>query len=287
MAADIALALSCPVMTLFAAVSITAEEIKKVVLAEDDFRHEMIVGGILKNYQPAPFGHFQAQIMPPSHGGTYKDEITGKTRQFDYRCQITKRHGSTTQSIFLAAECKNLNPDLPLVVSGRVRNFDESYHVLISRQAEEAPQTRKVKSRYYGFGGFVGKSLLRLKKKQNELCADGDSEIYDRWTQALASSHDLASGAIDIKLTSPASAFVMPLVVVPDDSLWTVAYKDNGELEGEPKQVDDCTFYVDKKLLLDLPFVITHIHFITRKGLSEMLAKFSDSDHHVWDAIFS
>jgi hypothetical protein len=45
----------------------------------------------------------------------------------------------------------------------------------------------------------------------------------------------------------------MPLVVVPDGSLWTVCYKEDGTLDGDPKQVKECDFYVDQKVLIGLP----------------------------------
>jgi hypothetical protein len=269
-------------------VSITAQEIKDVVRVEDDFGHEMRVGNILTNPQYPPFHFTQVRVMSPSHGGTYKDQVTDKTRQFDYRCQIVRGHQGT-HNIFLAAECKNLNPDLPLVVCGRPRTKVESYHVYIARTQDGERQLRIVEGSgsLYKPNGFVGKSLIRLKIKEKKLCADGDSEIYDKWSQALASSYDLAFSAAYNKSASQALAFILPLVVVPDNSLWVVSYKDNGTPYGDPEKVDQCPFYVDQKFLIGLPFVITHIHFVTLKGLSDMLSEFANADSDKWDLIFS
>lgn len=266
---------------------ISSSDIQNVILKEDDFGHEMRVGGIFTNIKFPTINFPPARFMPLRHG-TYIDPVTQKTRQFDYRCQITKRYDNSN-NIFLAAESKNLNPDLPLVVCGRPRTDEESYHVFISRGEDEKSRLRKVEgpSSLYKPSGFVGKSLLRLKKKDNKLCSDGDSEIYDKWSRALASSHDLAFGAVYNKPPPKSFAFVMPLVVVPDNSLWTVSYKDDGALEGGPQQVEQCEFYVDQKLLSGLPFVLTHIHFVTLKGLSEMLFEFANADSYKWDKIFS
>jgi hypothetical protein len=266
---------------------ISISDIKDVVLKEDDFGHEMRVGNILNNVKYPQMRFDEIYVLCPSHGGTYTDQVTQKTRQFDYRCQIVKGL-DRLQNVLLAIECKNLNPDLPLVICGRPRTNEESYHVFIRRGDDGKSESRNVDgfNSFYKPDGFVGKSLLRLKKRDNKVCADGDSEIYDRWSQALASSYDLAYGAVYNKPAPKSLAFVMPLVVVPDNSLWTVSYKEDGSLNEEPTQVAQCEFYVDQKLLIGLPFVITHIHFVTLTGLSEMLSAFV-INHRKWDTIFS
>jgi hypothetical protein len=55
-------------------VPITLSDVRKVVTDEDDFGHEMRVSGLL---QITPAIEFE-------HGGTYKDDVTGKPRQFDF-----------------------------------------------------------------------------------------------------------------------------------------------------------------------------------------------------------
>jgi hypothetical protein len=268
-------------------VSITAEDIKKVVLDEDDFGHEMRVGGILTSVKYPEIQYEQTYVLRPDHGGTYKDQVTGKTRQFDYRCQIDRGRDRSKKNL-LAAECKNLNPDFPLVVCGRPRTTEESYHVFITQD-----DGKSLIGKVDGFNSlykpdeFVGKSLLRLKLKDRKICADGDSEIYDRWSQALASSHDLALGAVLNRPPAKTFTFVMPLVVVPDNSLWIVSYNNEGSIRGNPMQVEQCEFYVDQKLPVGLPFVLTHIHFVTLKGLSQMLSGFVAARARIWDTIFN
>ena len=268
--------------------SITTEEIKNVVLVEDDFGHEMRVGNILTNPTYPPVHYAQARVMAPRHGGTYKDQVTGKTRQFDYRCQISRNYRSPV-NIFLAVECKNLNPDFPVVVCGRQRTREESCHLFIEIGHDGKSQSKIVEgaNSFYKPNSFVGKSLLRLRKKDNRLCADGDSEVYDRWSQAVASSHDLAFAAANNKSSHPYFAFVMPVVVVPDNSLWIVTYNDDGLIAGDPIQVNQSDFYIDHKLLIGLPFALTHIHFVTLKGLSELVSTFANADAYQWDQIFN
>jgi hypothetical protein len=267
--------------------SITAEDIKKVVLADDDFGFELRVGNVLNNVAHPSVQFIPVQIMRPHHGGTYEDPATAKTRQFDYRSQIFRGHDKT-QHIHLAVECKNLNPELPLVVCGRARTRDEAYHVFIPKADGEERLMRKVKGNnsLYDPSKFVGKSILRLKMKDKRLCSDGDSEIYDKWSQALASCQDLAMVATHRPPPTQEFAFVMPLVVVPDDSLWIAEYSNEGSLVDEPKKVNQCEFYVDKKLQVGVPFVVTHIHFVTVTGLSNLLAEYANGDSNKWDKIF-
>ena len=198
---------------------ITPSEIQDVVLREDDFGHEMRVGGILKNVHAPQFAFVKARVSRLDHGGTYIDPAISKTRQFDYRCRISKGIDGL-HNILLAIECKNLNPEFPLVVCGRNRNNKEAYHLVIARDENRHISIEKVEgvSSLYEPCGFVGKSLLRLKMKDKKLCSDGDSEIYDKWSQALASSRDLALEFANANATAERRgyAFLMPMVIVPE-----------------------------------------------------------------------
>jgi hypothetical protein len=265
--------------------SITASEIKSVVLAEDDFGHEMRVGDTLNtlHYAFSPW----VRIWEPTHGETYEDPKTQKSRQFDFRCKIVSGYDKG-RVISLAVECKNLNPDLPLVICGRSRTDRESYHILISSN-DGHPKTLKVSgaSSIYKPNEFVGKSVLRLKIKERKLCSDGDSEIYDRWSQALASSHELALEAARNPLDAKSYTFIMPMVVVPNGSLWTVEYNENGKVPGEPQQVKHCEYHVAHKIDVGIPYLITNIHFLTIEGLRSLISEFSNAEFYKWDKIFS
>lgn len=270
---------------------ITPTDIKDVVLREDDFGHEMRVGKCLTDVK-YPQTYLQNQfeqtiVWPPSHGGTYRDQATGKSRQFDFRCRVSKGY-KRSQNILLAVECKNLNTEFPVVVCGRPRVDKEDYHVFIDLESPGKASLRKVEgiNSIYRPDEFVGKSVLRLKRKDNRLCSDGDTEIYDRWTQALASSFDLANQAAQSSEPTGASTFIMPMVVVPDTALWIASYNDNGTLSSDPTPTDHCHYYVDFKLPIELPLVLTHIHFVTLTGLRELLSLFV-SDRRKWDTIFS
>lgn len=261
------------------------DDIKKVVLEEDDFGHEMRVGSILRSIKYPRIQYDQIYAMPPEHGGTYSDPETSKPRQYDYRCLVVR---AKTQRVHLAVECKNLNPSSPMVVCGRPRVNGEDYHVFIASEEKIISHTRKVDgfASLYKPEGFVGKSILRLENKSGKLSTKNDGDIYDRWAQALASSFELAQIAFH-DLRMEAKSFILPLVVVPNNSLWIANYDENGTFNKEPVQVDECEFYVDRQFDLGRKFVLTHIHFVTLKGLESMLSNLVDSRGRKWDEIFN
>ena len=174
--------------------SITPEDIKQVVLSEDDFGHEMRVGNILKRLQLPTLFSEEVRLFNPEHGGTYIDPVTGKPRQFDYRYKIAKADGS--QSVHIAIECKNIGADSPVIVCGRPRTDEESFHAFILRTGIGMFEKNivGVQSRYKP-DAFVGKSILRIRKNKNGYEGDSDAEIYDRWSQALASCHGMSTQA--------------------------------------------------------------------------------------------
>jgi hypothetical protein len=273
----------------------SASDIRDVVAKEDDFGHEMRVGHVIRS-----IGSIQMQ-----HGGTYIDSITSKPRQFDYRCSFQK----DAQVLSLPVECKNLSPLAPLVVCGTKRRQDESFHEFIkSHTAFVESGKAKVfrgssswtwrangQDSIYPVDGFVGKSLVRIRPDKNSFMSAPDSDIYDKWAQALSSAVDLVKLAPylsrDLGINKPAFCAILPVVVVPDKVLWKVAYDDDGRIIGEPQQITDCTLYVARKITTgwsppEQTFTFSHIHFFTLSGFSSFLSKMSMNEH-AWAALFS
>lgn len=278
--------------------NIKPEDVKQVLLEDDDFGHEMRVGNILAKLAAArSTDTFNAtDIDPPHHGGTYTDLITGKPRQFDYRCRLIRcppRQHATCA--FLAVECKNLHESAPLVISGRPRTSEEAYYAFIESSEEPATKTKSWVTRradtgqFYHEGEFVGKSLLRLKVKNGKFEADNNSsEIYDRWSQALASAVELANAACTSAcFRSPVSrSIILPIVVIPNDSLWNVSYDEGGLIQGDPIKVDASEFFIERRIGLGSePFVFTHIHFVTLRGFENLVSRFL-THHRKWDWVF-
>jgi hypothetical protein len=279
------------------AMSIKPEDVKRVIEDEDDFGHEMRVGRVLNHmaYEATKDPFNGTDLEPPDHGGTYTDSITSKPRQFDYRCRIIRRTPmQRVTCALLAIECKNLHESAPLVVCGRPRTAGEAYYSFIESHLDDSGRclssaTRRVETfQLYGAGKFVGKSLVRVREKNGKLETDTNADVYDRWAQAVASSVELAEAARSFAndMWRHFASLVLPVVVVPDGALWRVAYDNKGRIAEAPAAVEECEFFVGRKLKFGRqPFVLTHIHFVTVCGLEVLLDRFW-KQRGVWDWIF-
>jgi len=274
---------------------ISSSSIRDAISKEDDFGHEMRVGNVLRSCSGAVV----------EHGGTYTDSVTEKPRQFDYRAWLKKQQ----KRLSLAVECKNLSPTTPLVVCGTSRNENEAFHDLIeSRQGTFSEDslikyglssvTWRVKSAntFYSKGEFVGKSLLRVQADKTTT-RSGESEIYDKWAQALSSAVELATAATSLaKHLSTASVFsaVLPVVVIPNGILWKVTYDLDGTMVSDPECVDECAFFVGREIDIGGPkgtpffqkFTFSHVHFFTLEGLDSFLSAMVRDDN-TWDKLFA
>jgi hypothetical protein len=271
-------------------------DIRTVVTREDDFGHEMRVGHVIQS----------CPAIQMQHGGTYTDSVTEKPRQFDYRCFLRKE----AASLSLAVECKNLSPAVPLVVCGIGRRDNEAFHDLIEsrngtfkRHSATLVGSSSVTRRatrtdaFYPPVSFVGKSLVRIQTDKNPMVRTQDSDVYDKWAQAISSAVELTESACHSAMASSVSRFltaVLPVVVVPDDVLWRVVYDDSGGVSTDPAQVNECELFVGREIdvggakgtPLFHRFTFSHVHFFTLKGFSSFLSKMAVNEH-AWTKLFT
>jgi len=276
--------------------SVSPSDIRNVVAKEDDFGHEMRVGHIIRSV-PA---------ILLQHGGTYTDPVTQKPRQFDYRCSLIKE----ATCLSLAVECKNLSPSVPLVVCGTKRRENEAFHdVIESRKGVfkrgsatvvgSSSVTRRASGEdaFYPPGDFVGKSLVRIQADKTPIVRTPDSDVYDKWAQALSSAVGLVESACRFPKGVSSPRFftaVLPIVVVPDDLLWNAAYDDNGSISTDPAQVKGCELFVGREIEVGgekgTPwfhrFTLSHVHFFTLAGFSSFLSKVAVNEY-VWTKLFT
>ena len=276
--------------------ALSPSELRQVIEREDDFRHELHVGRVLRSYLSAAV----------QHGGTYTDPVTAKPRQFDYRFLFSKKN----ERLSLAVECKNISPIAPLIICGTTRSQNESFHDLVeSRQGaftedgltfsglSSLTWRVKVANAFYPEGHFVGRSLLRIQADKKTSARSGESEIYDKWAQALSSAVELASSATilakHLSVEQTLSA-VLPVVVVPDEMLWRAVYNNNGAMTSDPERIDDCAFFVRREIEIGgekgtpfyQKFIFSHVHFFTIQGLQRFLVNISSDDTN-WTSLFA
>lgn len=262
---------------------IEAEDVAEYIKSQSDFGFELKV---LRQLREAGW--------ECEHAGTYEDPLTRKPRQFDIRA--SRRVDETT--IDIAVECKNLRPVAPIVLFAVPRLPQESFHQVVfsftprSEPIVYQPLVERAsvipvvgKGSAYEPGEAVGKSYGQVCRDAKGEFKAADPNIYEKWSQALASCRDLIdraeSRAEQLQVPWHASV-VIPFLVVPDGTLWTVPYAEDGSPVGVPARTDWLPYFVEKQ---PTPFFsmgrlgcdLSHLEFATGTGLLKRLA-FLDSE---------
>jgi hypothetical protein len=228
------------------------------------------------------------------HGGSYTDPITKKTRQFDIRFQKECKNMPLNCRFLCAVECKNLNTTFPLLVQSIPRSPDESFHnVIISYQPgmfkqeitrspafEEICGTICIRGNdsVYHPGEQVGKSCAQVGRANGKSIISNDAEVFEKWSQALASVQDLADESTEEGKKKKDTYFsaILPILVVPDETLWEVMYDSNGTRKTDPTQTERCSFFVGKNYFArsqfqGTTFIVSHLEFLTLSGLRNLI----------------
>ncbi|MGC3967585.1 MAG: hypothetical protein QM775_09510 [Pirellulales bacterium] len=229
------------------------------------------------------------------HGGTYADEATKKPRQFDIRASRTVTDGKFRYTVRLAVECKNIGRNFPLLVSRVPRRHEEAFNeVIVSADSDvlrlprftplkNSESIRLQRSRsLYNLDRPVGKACDQVGLSRGEVCSS-DTGIYDKWSQALSSAHDLTSDAFSAgyKHKCIALSLVLPILIVPDGRLWVADHDAEGKRKGSPYEADRCSYYVNREYNhgtggFTETTTVSHLEFCTAKGLLELLQPFTD-----------
>jgi hypothetical protein len=128
----------------------------------------------------------------------------------------------------------------------------------------------------YRVGDAVGKATDQVGLTDQGDFVRGDAEVYDKWSQAIASSADLVGRATATPPGRGADVSfgrVIPVLAVPDGTLWECRY-DQGALIREPEQVEHVEFFIGKDWLLrggPLSFSVSHLEVLTYSGLKRWL----------------
>lgn len=251
--------------------SITAIDLKEYLESDDDFAFELKVLTICNQHGDHVF-----------HGGTYQDPNLNKNRQFDIRMWIL----NDRRRLGLAVECKNLKPSYPLLVSQLPRTKKEAFHSSITAGIFGAhTSSHKGSTSIYPEGLFVGKSTTQVGKPAQRSpngpeFITGDAEVHDKWGQAMASAKDLITEATTYRgphsSGSEQNSIVIPILVIPDETLWTVDYSEIGNRVGDPKLSNSCTLYLGSLYDYQVStgkgkYCISHLNIYTVRGFVKFL----------------
>ena len=230
------------------------------------------------------------------HGHFYNDPIQDKPRQFDVQGGKDLRKNPATPmlpttSIRIAAECKNVDPNRPVIVSRVPRSDSDSYHHLLRRFVEPSgqPHVTVIKSsphdaKPYHVNTPVGKSIVQYSGTNDKPPEDP----YAKWSQALGSCASLViktHAEAFMNRTAPDLCFIMPALVLADGALWTVDYDENG-VGGEPTPANETTFFVGRDYgLSDFAvagspkYWVSHLHIYTKSGFVKALQTLNNPQH--------
>jgi len=242
-----------------------------------------------------------------NHGGFYRDTVQDKFRQFDVQGGLDLPKNPETPflpktGIRIAAECKNIDPDVPIVISRMPRTYSESYHCLLKRFQTHSvgPQEVRVNvirstavhAKPYPPGDPVGKSILQY---QNTPEAKPPDDPFAKWSQALSSCATLITEAntkLRVDPDAPDLCFIFPALIVADQSLWAVDYDENG-VRGNPQQIDDATLFlgqyydVEEGKGVSSKYWVSHLHVYTKIGLTNALQTWNNLRHgKEWDRVY-
>jgi len=204
--------------------------------------------------------------------GTYVDPIQQKKKQYG----IFAYYENGIKHLKLSLECKNLKKEEPLVILSVPRKVHEAYHTLmykaVRNQEEDefgsSPTDSKcskfrilprgftftekvqVKDFYtpYRMTRPVGKSMQRIPLNMEPRQFEKDEVVFDPMTQAVNSALALIEESYFFEPQENHEVhLIIPVLVVPDGTLWEVKFNERGEEIGEPQPSKYCQFYVDQK----------------------------------------
>lgn len=252
--------------------SITKEHLEEFIATQDDFALELYA------YSLATDLGFSSR-----HAGSYMDPVTGKARQFDVQSSL---ECGENFHIYLAIECKALRPSYPLLVSQIPRIRAESYQDIVisvgstKKGMRPYPGTQRLESTasLYPPNEYVGKALSQVGFNGEGKLISKDTEVFDKWGQAIASSSELINSAalLNHDMHAPIRKYaVFPILVVPNQTLWVANYAARGVLEEGPMQSDEAVYFIGHALGVkdnyNASFTVSHLHIVTKNGLDDLL----------------
>lgn len=229
------------------------------------------------------------------HAGTYEDPITKKTREFDIRARKCLINESNFKfNISLSVECKNLKDNFPLVVHCMPREENECYLDLIwsSEPRSQISPLKEYAMRVplnntdspYEQLNAVGKSSDQVgRAAHNSDLISNDGDVFDKISQAINASYDLIKEAhYAAEENFDVVTLVIPVLVIPNDRLWTVWYKRTGEVGREPTLEGNIEYYIDKSWLTgqatneyQQKYYLSHLEIVQIDSIHQLIEKYT------------
>ena len=174
-----------------------------------------------------------------------------------------------------------------MLVTSVPRRRNESFHELIVIHAQRGNETevRKIGNQsLYKPDDMVGKAVIQVGviKSSGELTGD-DSETFERVSQAINSAEELVVEAL-LNASPPLIRVVVPVIVVPNGTLFQADYDSAGNLTKQPHPVKEATLFLDHAWSTDkgmegkLFYVMSHLHIVTFDSLALVTEHWAGAD---------
>ena len=208
------------------------------------------------------------------HAATFVDPISGKIREFDIRA----RRAAEGIDIRLAVECKHLTLESPLIAHRTPRGPHESNHSLITYHCGRDVSTWRPStvspSRMYPTSEHVGRKLEQPKKKDDGTPVHSDSATFEKWSQALSGVHDELARLVAAPPSQTITYGVIPVLVVPDGTLFAVDYDMAGAIVSELRPVLKAELFVGHTWVVsgwrrEVSVAFSHIEIVTLSRMGQ------------------
>ncbi|MBD3669279.1 MAG: hypothetical protein HUJ29_00770 [Gammaproteobacteria bacterium] len=270
---------------------ITKDDIKSYLENYSDFSFELKI-----------LAQLTALGLDCTHGGTYEDPITKKTREYDIRgLKSIDLNDDLKFNLYLSVECKNIRPNFPLVLHRTPRTKSEAYLDLIHSDTGRYPGgTFTIDPKYgtrvrlrnsdspYKANEFVSKSCDQVGKKKSGTYHEvigTDSDVFEKISQAINSAYDLIATAHycaeRIHNEYDCISIVLPILVVPENRLWTIDYNQSGDILKDPIQNSRASYYIGKAWTIgdfekgsSSTYGLSHLEVVTPSELDNLISDY-------------
>jgi hypothetical protein len=179
--------------------------------------------------------------------GRYDDAASHKTREFDLQAWQTGNDGRT---VVLAVECKNISENSPILALCSPTTNRERYIAFIERKKPteglnhlSSPfKVKRCEWPPYIENEYDCRTIEQIarqvKGNQGPKIVAAGNQVYSKWEQATASLGALIRQAAEDALPIENECYFFPILVVPDETLWSVCYDLKGKRTVPPGKVD-------------------------------------------------
>lgn len=206
------------------------------------------------------------------HAAAYSDPVTNKLRAYDIRA----RWNAGPRWMRLAIECKSLSGASPLLVHATPRLASEAYHTVLVRYrigglVSYSPLRRQT---VYEERAPVGRQIDQPSKNDKGDFRSSDNATYEKWLQAVNGCVNLLREMTATPIPSPQAWVIVPILVVPDATLWQVDYDEDGTVVTDVRQVEKTTLILRHAWTVpttfgSVPYDISHLELVTLPALRQ------------------